>query len=136
MIRSGSKGQVKLASESPGVVMSSLNKWALNQARDRTEVTCFGDENKTYVQGLKDIKGTISGYLNFGDGSPVSGGNEAILDAADGDDAVLLELVPSTVEAGRYFSGLAYLDANIEVDAKGAISLSSSFVAAGNWTRH
>lgn len=127
----GSKGQVVLA-DSPEVILASLNAWSLDMKRDRADVTSFGDTNKTYVLGLKDISGTLGGFYDSEDGS---GGNMDLFDVADGDDPVTLKLVPSTNASTHFWSGLAYLDASIQVSATGAVTISGSFVAGGAWSR-
>ena len=51
-----------------------------------------------------------------------------------GDAAVLLKLIPSTLAPTYLFTGLAYLDAGLEVNADGAVTVTGSFAAAGPWT--
>jgi hypothetical protein len=125
----GSKGEVKIdpTGGSTVVTLASINKWSLDMARDRVKVTSFGDLNHVYVQGLPDVKGSITGFWDSSD--------PTLFDVALGDVAALLELVPSTLEPTFLFTGLAYLDAKIDVDANGAVTTGGSFVAAGPWTR-
>jgi len=126
----GSKGQVMMDPTGADltVAVGSLNSWTLDMARDKVDVTAFGDPNKQYVQGLMDIKGTIGGWWD----SAISGD---LFDVAQGDTAAKLKLVPSTLEPTFFWSGLAYLDASINVSATGAVAITSNFVAAGPWTR-
>src|SRR5678815_2991235 len=65
----------------------SLSNWTADFSTDKFETTSFGDANKTYVQGLKDIKGSFSGFL---DDTGLS-----IFTAADSTDGVKLYLYPS-----------------------------------------
>ena len=127
--RHGSKGQVLMDPEGTitYVAIASLNGWTLDMTRDRVDVTAFGDTNKTYVQGLADIKGTIKGWWEALASRP-------LFDVALGDVPCGLKLVPSELDPTAFFSGLAYLDASVEVAADGAVSLSGSFGAAGPWT--
>ena len=131
MRRHGSKGQVKW--DPPGgaggatVVVGSLNQWTLDMARDKEDVTCFGDTNKQYVLGLPDIQGEINGIWDEEE-SP------EFLRAALGDVPVMLELVPSSLTPTFFFTGLAYLDGSLDCAADGAVTISSKFVAAGPWT--
>ncbi len=104
----------------------SLNSWTLDAASDNVDVTAFGDTNKQYVKGLPDYKGDIGGWW---DSSSV-----VIFDAAFAGTPVGLKLVPSTLDATFFFSGLGYVDAGIECPADGAVSISGTWVAAGNWT--
>ena len=131
----GSKGQVALIDSSPAVVLASLNRWTLDTARDRVDVTSFGDTNKVYVQGLPDIKGTLGGFYDPGEGSPLAGGNLEIFEISEGEEAVALRLMPTTAMPDLFWSGPAFLDASIDVSATGAITISGSFVAAGAWAR-
>jgi hypothetical protein len=109
------------------VVVASLNKWSLDMARDRADATCFGDTNKVYVQGLPDIKGDLGGIWD-------EANSQALFEVALGDVAALLKLIPSTLAPTYLFTGLAYLDAGIEVAHDGAITVKGSFVGAGPWT--
>jgi hypothetical protein len=107
--------------------VASLNNWTLDTTRDRVDVTCFGDAQKQYVQGLSDLKGTFAGIWD-----PLTTPSE-IFAIAMGDVAVGLKLTPSTLTATTFFSGLAYLDASIAVAVTGAITISGSFASAGDW---
>lgn len=122
----GKKGSVSMGT--PAVLVASLNKWTLNAATDKADCTAFGDTNKQYVVGLKDIKGSIGGWLDDTE--------DALFAAADLDTPVDLELAPvSTLATTLNWKGPAYVDASIDVPANGAISISGDFVAAGDWIR-
>jgi hypothetical protein len=126
----GSKGQVLIdpAGGTTYVAVASLTSWTLDASRDRADVTAFGDTNKQAVQGLPNYTGTI-GYIWDPTTTPTQ-----LWDVVLGDVAVGLKLVPSTLTATNFFSGLAYLDGSINVSSSGAITGSASWVAAGNWT--
>jgi len=109
------------------VAVADINSWTLNLARDTADVTAFQDTNKQYVTGLPDIKGTYGGWYN-------SVSYQVIFDAALGNIAVMLKLEPSSLDATNFFTGLAYIDAAINVPANGAVSISGNFVGAGPWT--
>ena len=121
----GKTGKVSMGT--PAVPVLSLNKWSLNAATDKADVTAFGDTNKVYVQGLPDLKGSVSGF--FDDQEP------GLFDAADATAPVDLELMPVAGVATIKWSGPAWLDASIDVPADGPITVSGDFVAAGAWTR-
>jgi len=104
-----------------------MSKWSLDMATDKEEVTAFGDSNKLYVQGLRDIKGSVSGFWDSAD--------DSLFDASESTDGVKLYLYPSALAPTLYFYGPAWLDASIDVDAKGAVTVSGDFVAAGAWGR-
>ena len=128
--RHGSKGSVEMDSTGVGTTyapVAALNEWKLDLKRDRADATCFGDTNKQYVQGLPDIAGDLAGVWDETE-SP------ALFDVALGDTAVMLKLIPSTIAPTYFFSGLAYLDASIEVKADGVITIKGSFAGAGPWT--
>lgn len=105
----------------------SLNEWSLNSSTDKIEVTSFGDSNKTYVQGLKDLQGTFSGFWNDLETKPFTG--------ADSSDGVKLYLYPSSNKTNSYFYGVAWLDASINVGVNEAVQISGSFAAASSWGR-
>jgi len=109
-------------------VVGALNSWSLDLSRERADATCFGDLNKVSVQGLPEYEGELGGIWD----ETESG---VLFDAALGDVAVLLKLIPSTLAPTFLFTGLAYLDAGIEVSHDGAIEVSGSFAGAGPWTR-
>jgi len=127
----GSKGQVLMdpagGDGTAAAVLASINAFTLDMARDKVDVTAFGDLNKTYVQGLPDIKGTIGGYYDSD--------SLELFDVAAGDVPAFLKLVPSSLQPTFFWSGLAYLDASVNVSATGAVTISSSWVAAGPWER-
>jgi hypothetical protein len=110
------------------VAVGAINAWTLDQTRDTVDVTAFGDANKQYVVGLPDVKGTFGGWWD--DTSTPT----AVFDVAGGATPVGLKLVPTSLTATIFFSGLAYLDASIDVSATGAIGISGNWVAAGPWT--
>jgi hypothetical protein len=47
-----------------GVKVTTKTEWTLNLNRDYVDATDFGDTNKTYLVGLKDIQGTFAGLLD------------------------------------------------------------------------
>jgi hypothetical protein len=104
----------------------SVDSWKLSLKTAYIDVTCFQDTNLVYVQGLRDISGTITGYWNSSSYVLVTATGSAV--------AGYLELTPNTNESTYKFGGLAYMDADIDVQMKGAPKLSASFKAAGPWT--
>lgn len=126
-ILSGRYGTVKYdpAGVTP-VLIISLNTWKASFKQDYEDVTCFGDLNKVYVPGLKDVSGTVGGFWNSAE--------VALFDAADASTPGLLELAPNSTEPTFIWSGLAYLDADIDCSLA-APKVTGNFRAAGPWSR-
>lgn len=125
----GRNGIVYLSTSGSGTASTviALTTWTLDQATDKIEVTAFGDSNKTYVQGLKDLKGTFSGFWDDTE--------TKVFSAADSSDAVKIYLYPSSNKATSYFYGTAWLDASMNTNVNGAVQISGSFAAASSWGR-
>ena len=125
----GAKGVIYGSTTGTGAAVNliSLSKWSLDMATDKVAVTAFGDLNKTYVQGLRDIKGTISGFWDSTD--------DSLFDASESADGMKLYLYPASTAATIYFYGPAWMDASIDVDSAGAVTVSGNFVANGAWGR-
>lgn len=94
---------------------------------DKVEVTAFGDLNKTFVQGLRDISGTISGFWDSAD--------DSLFDASESADGLKLYLYPSSQAPTIYFYGPAWIDADINVGVGDAVKVAANFVANGQWGR-
>lgn len=124
----GKKGLVYISTSGSGSAsVITLAEWALNMATDKVEVTSFGDANKTYVQGLKDVQGTLSGFYDDTD--------TKLFTAADSTDGIKMYLYPSSDALAKYFYGPAWLDASVNVPVGGAVSVSGNFSANGSWGR-
>jgi hypothetical protein len=105
------------------VTVAVKNQWTLNLNRDFVDATVFGDINKTYLVGLRDISGTYNGLLdNSGD----------LLLTASAADAGLIELYSddSTLVA----SGSGFMDASITASNTDAVRISGNFRGSGPWT--
>jgi len=112
---------------SGGASLVRMAEWTLNRDTDKVEVTSFGDTNKTYVQGLPDITGTISGFWDDTD--------TKFFAATDSADGCKLYLYPSSDATGSYHYGPAWLAGNMSAPVNGAVSISGNFVANGAWGR-
>lgn len=102
-----------------------LNAWTINKTTDKIEVTAFGDSNKTYVQGLPDVQGSLSGFWDDTETKPFS--------AAGSSDGCKLYLYPSSNKMTSYHYGPAWLDMSMETSVSGAVTISGSFAANGSW---
>jgi hypothetical protein len=129
MIKSGRYGQVLWdpAGATATVEIISLNTWKASFKTDKLDVTCFGDENKVYVPGMKDVSGSVGGFWNSDD--------PTLFDAADSPTPGMLKLVPNNTEPTFFWSGLAYMDADIDVGVNTAPAVTGTWSAAGPWTR-
>jgi hypothetical protein len=127
MILTGRYGQVAYdpAGTTP-VPLIAIKQWKLSLKTEKQKVTCFGDENHVYVPGMKDITGSLSGFWDSA--------NVVLFEAADATTPGMLKLVPNTTEATFFWSGLAYLDAEIDATVEGAPAVAGTFMAAGPWT--
>jgi hypothetical protein len=128
----GKNGRILLDPTGAGGVLAlpvaSINKWDLDMSTDKVKVTCFGDPNQVYVQGLPDVKFTWAGEYDPADGL-------IIFDAMVAAVKPYVGLVADFVGAPTViYGGKSLLDGKISVDANGAITTSGSGVAAGAWT--
>ena len=125
-IKSGRLGDVMYDSSGiTPVSLISLNSWKLDIKTSKEDVSCFGDTNKVYVPGLRDMTGSFSGFWNST--------NVVIFDAAEATTPGLLKLVPNTSEPTFFWSGLAYIDASIDCSLD-APKVTGNFMAAAAWT--
>ena len=126
-VYAGRVGVVYLATTGAGVAANviKLNAWTINRTTDKIEVTAFGDANKTYVQGLPDLKGTFSGFWDETEAKPFTG--------ASSTTGVLLYLYPASTAVTKYWYGPAWLDLSMNVPVSGAVTLSGNFAANGSW---
>lgn len=125
----GKSGVVYISTTGAGAATAtvSLSGFSVDFTTDKVETTSFGDPNKTYVQGLKDIKGSFNGFL---DDTGLT-----IFTAADSTDGIRMYLYPSSASPTVYWYGPAWLDASIAVPVAGANTLTGNFVANGAWGR-
>ena len=124
----GKSGRVMMSTSAAGAaVTTTLAGWTLNRTTDRVETTSFGDLNKTYVQGLPDLQGTVTGYFDNAD--------DRLFDASESADGVRMYLYFSTDALTIYWYGPAWVDASIEVPVAGAVTINGTFAANGSWGR-
>jgi hypothetical protein len=123
----GRKGVAYLSTTGGGAATTvlGLNEWSLNMPTDKYDVTEFGDANKTYVQGLPDVTGTLSGFWDDTD--------DNLYDGAQSADGIKMYLYPSSDAASKYWYGTAWTDFSITVPQTGPVAVSGSFSAAGAW---
>jgi hypothetical protein len=126
-VYAGRKGVVYLSTTGTGAAVNVLkmNAWTINRTTDKIEVTSFGDANKTYVQGLPDVQGTIAGFWDDTETKPFT--------AAASSDGCKIYLYPSSDKLTSYHYGPAWLDMSMDTSVSGAVTISGSFAANGSW---
>ena len=123
----GKNGAIYLGGpKGSGIKITSKTEWSLSLNRDYVDATVFGDINKTYLVGLRDISGTFAGLLDTSGDYQV---NSASSDAQDiylyGDDRVGQEFLVA--------SGPGLMDASIQASNTDAIKTTGNFRASGAW---
>jgi len=109
-----------------GTKLVNKTEWTLNLNRDYVDSTVFGDTNKTYLVGLKDVQGTFAGLLATAGDAQVNAANSDAIDIyLYGDDRQSFELLIA--------SGPGLMDASITASNTDAIKTSGNFRAAGPW---
>ena len=113
-----------------GLKVASKAEWTLNLSRDYVDATVFGEPNKTYLVGLKDIQGTYSGLLD------VSG--DLLVNTASSDSVYIYLYADDATLPGGTSILIAYgpglVDASITASNTDAIRTTGNFRAAGAWT--
>ena len=124
----GKNGAIYLnGAKGTGTKVATKTEWTLNLNRDYVDATVFGDTNKTYLVGLKDVSGTYAGILD------TSG--DLLLNASD-EDTVQVYLYAddrATFEV-LVASGPGLFDASVTASNTDAVRITGNFRAAGNWT--
>jgi hypothetical protein len=123
----GKSGLVYVSTTGTGTASSVLRQtaWTLDLSTDLVETTSFGDSNKTYVQGLRNIQGTLSGFWDDTESKLFSGSTSA--------DGVKVYLYPSSTALTKYAYGPAWLSVTMETGVADAVQVNTSFSANGAW---
>ena len=108
-----------------GTKVAVKAQWDLNLSRDYVEVTTFGDLNKEYVAGLKDISGSFNGLLD------VSG--DLMVNNTSVDDVPLYLYADDGASPILIASGPALVDTSITASNTDAVRVSGNFRASGEW---
>ena len=110
-----------------GTKVAAKSGYTVNLGRDYVEATVFGDANKTYLTGLRDISGTWEGFMD------VSGDLLVNLSAEDETDIYLYADDRSGEEILLAW-GPGLFDASIEASNSDAVRARGNFRAAGSWS--
>jgi hypothetical protein len=110
-----------------GTKVSVKTEYTINLGRDYVDATVFGDVNKTYLTGLKDISGTWAGLMD------VSG--DLLVNASD-EDSKDMYLYADDRDGSEILlaSGPGLFDASINASNSDAVRASGNFRAAGPWS--
>ena len=109
-------------------VVVAAAAWELNMDVDQHETTSFGDLNKTFVSGLKNLQVTFSGFWDSL--------QDTLFQAADSATGSLVYLYPdATSHPGWYWYGLGNVSASINTPVSGAVAFSGTISGRGSWTR-
>lgn len=109
-----------------GVKVANKAEWTLSLGRDYVDATTFGNTNKTYLVGLRDVSGTFSGLMD------VSG--DLLVNATTSDIVQLYLYADDGASPILLGSGPSLVDAQISASNQDAIRMSGNFRAAGDWT--
>jgi hypothetical protein len=109
-----------------GTKVATKTEWTLALNRDYVDATVFGDTNKTYLVGLKDITGTYAGILD------TSG--DLLVNATDSESVQVYLYADDGTVPRLVANGPGLFDASITANNTDAIRVSGNFRAAGNWT--
>lgn len=122
------KGVIYISTSGAGVATNviHISNWTINRTTDKIEVTSFGDLNKTYVQGLPDVKGTFKGFWDDTESKPFTG--------AASTTGVNMYLYPSADAPSKFWSGPAWMDLSMDTTVSGAVTINGSFAANGSWS--
>lgn len=109
-----------------GTKVTTKTEWTLNLNRDYVDATVFGDTNKTYLVGLRDIQGTYAGLLD------VSG--DLLVNQTSSDSVDLYLYADDGGSPLLVASGPALIDASITASNTDAVKVTGNFRASGAWT--
>lgn len=128
----GKNGAIYLAATGTAPIkIMNKTEWSLNLNRDFVDATTFGNTNKVYLVGLKDISGTYAGLLD------VSG--DSLVNAADSGEMYVYLYADDTTNNSTGAAilvayGPGFLDASLTASNTDAIKCTGNFRAAANWT--
>lgn len=108
-----------------GIKVATKSEWTLSLGRDYVDATTFGDTNRNYLVGLRDVSGTFAGLMD------VSG--DLLVNATTSDIVQLYLYADDGASPILIGSGPALIDAQINASNADAIRMSGNFRAAGNW---
>lgn len=130
-VRHGKAAYILMSPTATGAleVVSDMANWSVDATTDTVDVTAFGADNKQYVQGLPDVRGSLSGFW--------SDSIDIVQRASESADGCKLYIYPAgSSVTGYYRAGPAWISVSEGGATTSAITLTANFVANGNWTRN
>lgn len=123
----GRDGQIRISKAGAAVAaVLNMKSWTIDRKTDKFDVTCMGESNKTYVQGLGDAQGKFDALYDDTD--------DKLFSIASATGAAWAIFYPSVNAYSKYAYGQVWLDASIEVPVDGPVKVTGSFAAANSWT--
>jgi hypothetical protein len=113
-----------------GVKITNKTEWTLNLGRDYVDATVFGDANKTYLVGLRDIQGQFNGLLDVSGDYLVNASSSDVTSIYLYADDTGLNSTGAPILAAY---GPGFLDAAITASNSDAEKCSGNFRASGAW---
>lgn len=126
----GREGAVLLGSSGAGAAsaVANLSSWSLTIDQALADVTCLGNSFASFVAGIKNAKGSVSGYFDSTTDIP--------FDAFDSGDAVNCYLYPAGTGVASYWYGQVFVsNVNVEDNVTGAVSIKADIQFNGDCTR-
>ena len=108
-----------------GTKVATKTEWTLSLARDYVDATVFGETNKTYLTGLKDIQGTYAGLLD------VSG--DLLVNTTNSDTVQIYLYADDVVNDILIAHGPGLFDASLSASNTDAVKVTGNFRASGSW---
>lgn len=128
----GKNGAIYLGGpKGTGVKVTTKTEWTLNLGRDYVDATVFGDVNKTYLVGLRDVQGQFAGLLDTSGDFMVNASNSDAQSIYLYADDTNLNITGSPILVAY---GPGFIDAAITASNTDALKASGNFRASGAWT--
>ena len=123
----GRNGAVYISTSAAGAASPVTQAaWSCNFSTEKIDVTSFRDANLVKVTGLPDVAGEFSGFWEDAE--------TTLFAASRSNDGVRMYLYPDIVNtANSYIYGPAWVDFSIKTAVSGAVEVSGTFAANGNW---
>lgn len=127
----GKNGAIMIAAPNGAKVkVANKTEWTLNLNRDFVDATTFGNTNKVYLVGLKDISGTYAGLLDLS--------GDLLVNASDSGDMYIYLYADDTGNNSTGLPilvayGLGFIDATMTGSNTDAIKTTGNIRASANW---